>query len=95
VTQAQDGEMAERILEKETFDIAIFDVMMRFRSGFDLLAWLRRRDAGSEMRVVLLTSQCLEENVVRAFSLGADDFIPKPFNPDVVKSRLKRLLKAR
>jgi two-component system response regulator VicR len=89
---AADGAEAEGLLKSSRFSFLMLDVMMPFQTGFDVLKWLATTDLKKSMKVVMLTAHDQDSTVMRAFSLGADDFIPKPFNPEVVVSRLKRFL---
>jgi DNA-binding response OmpR family regulator len=61
-------------------------------TGFDVLAGLRDM-VESRPRIIVLSARGREEDVIRAFSLGADDFIAKPFNPQELLARITRLLK--
>jgi DNA-binding response OmpR family regulator len=92
VTCVADGEQAERSIEPGRFDLMLFDLNMPFRSGFDLLRWISERGLKRESKIAIISALNREETILRAFSLEADDFIAKPFNPEVVVSRLKRLI---
>jgi DNA-binding response OmpR family regulator len=93
VETAEDGEKAIEMTEETTYDIIISDVMMPFVSGFELLKTLKER--GIEAPVLLLTSLNSESAVLKAFDLGADDFMTKPFSPNELSVRIKKLLKKR
>jgi DNA-binding response OmpR family regulator len=92
VTCVLDGEQAERLIEPGRFDLMLFDLNMPFRSGFDLLRWISERGLKRQSKIAIISALNREETILRAFSLDADDFIAKPFNPEVVVSRLKRLV---
>jgi len=94
VTRASDGEQAERLIANGGFDLLLLDLHMPFRSGFDLLQWMSQRGLKHRTKVVMLSAVNREEVVLQAFSLKADDFIAKPFNPEIVVTRLRRLLAA-
>ena len=73
-------------------DVLVLDLMMPRMSGFDVLTGLR--DMGeARPRVIVLSARGREEDVIRAFSLGADDFVAKPFNPQELLARIARLVK--
>jgi DNA-binding response OmpR family regulator/HPt (histidine-containing phosphotransfer) domain-containing protein len=73
-------------------DVLVLDLMMPRMTGFDVLAGLR--DMGeARPRVIVLSARGREDDVIRAFSLGADDFVSKPFNPQELLARIARLLK--
>jgi DNA-binding response OmpR family regulator len=66
--------------------------MMPRMTGFDVLAGIR--DMGENRpHVIVLSARGREDDVVRAFSLGADDFMVKPFNPQELLARVARLVK--
>ena len=65
---------------------------MPFRSGFDILQWLRETGLRGSSKIIMLSAQGREESIIEAFSLGADDFIAKPFSPSLVVGTLKRFL---
>ncbi len=72
---------------------AVLDVNMPGMDGFDVLAAIRAENIPT--RVIMLTSRQQDQDVLRGFSLGADDYVVKPFNPMELVARLKRLLVAR
>lgn len=90
---ASDGRQALEVIRKVDPSLVILDVNMPFIDGFEVLSALRHDSAHAGMAVVMLTSVQQESDVVRAFSLGADDYIVKPFNPMELLARIKRLVK--
>jgi DNA-binding response OmpR family regulator len=87
-----DGSRTLEEVRAQRPDVLVLDLMMPRMTGFDVLAGLR--DMGeSRPRVIVLSARGREEDVIRAFSLGADDFIAKPFNPQELLARITRLLK--
>lgn len=78
------------ILEKEP-DVVLLDLMMPKRTGFDVLAELGQRE--KRPRVIVLSARGREEDVTRAFSLGADDYMTKPFSPQELMARVARLVR--
>jgi DNA-binding response OmpR family regulator len=93
VVLAPNGEQAEKLIEAGGFDLVLLDLNMPFRSGFDVLQWMSQRGLKRNAKVAVLSALNREEAILRAFSLEADDFIAKPFNPEVVTTRLRRLLR--
>lgn len=91
VETAEDGEKAIEMAEATVYDIIISDVMMPFVSGFELLKTLKERNITAP--VLLLTSLNSESAVLKAFDLGADDFMTKPFSPNELSVRVKKLLR--
>jgi two-component system, OmpR family, phosphate regulon response regulator PhoB len=94
VRHAADGE--EALLEFDAIppaDLVILDVMLPYRSGYDLLADLRTRPAWENVPVIMLSSCALEQSVVKGFSGGASDYISKPFRPAEMIARIRNLLR--
>jgi len=85
-TQALEGALSNRI------ELAILDVKMPGMDGFELLERLRKVPAYYELPIMMLTSMGREEDIVRGFDLGADDYMVKPFSPVEVLARVRRLL---
>ncbi len=79
---------AREIWKKETVDLILLDVNLPDGSGFDLLREIRRE---SETPVLMLTANDLEIDQVTGFSLGADDYITKPFSLMVLRARVERM----
>lgn len=81
---------AEAVAQKEP-DVLLLDLMMPKRTGFDVLAELGQRP--KRPRVIVLSARGREEDVTRAFSLGADDYMTKPFSPQELMARVARLVR--
>ena len=87
-----DGSRTLEEIRAQHPDVLVLDLMMPRVTGFDVLAGLR--DLGeARPRVIVLSARGREENVMRAFGLGADDFMLKPFNPRELLARIARLVK--
>ena len=86
-----DGQQTLDALEKETPAAIVLDLMMPKVTGFDLLMHLRGR--ASRPRTIVVSARGRDEDVARAFQLGADDYLTKPFNPEELVARLARLLR--
>jgi DNA-binding response OmpR family regulator len=87
-----DGSRTLEEVRAQRPDVLVLDLMMPRMTGFDVLAGLR--DMGeSRPRVIVLSARGREEDVMRAFGLGADDFMVKPFNPQELLARIARLLR--
>lgn len=90
VNTAMEGTSALSILEKEGADLVILDVMMPGLDGFQVLEKLREF---STVPVVMLTAKDQDVDVVRGFSLGADDYIRKPFSVHELLARVEAVLR--
>lgn len=95
VVHAADGRDAEALLGGPPPILAILDVMLPYVSGFRLLESIRARKDWSAVPVVMLTSMSQEADIVRALDAGANDYIAKPFKPDELLARVRRLVKAK
>jgi DNA-binding response OmpR family regulator len=87
---ASDGPAALDTIRRERPNAAVLDVNMPEMDGYEVLAAIRRE--GIPVRVLLLTARQQEGDVLRGFTLGADDYVVKPFSPMELVARLKRLL---
>ena len=91
VTAAVDGHEAERLLAQQAFDLAILDVMMPGKSGYDLCSGIRA--GGSQMPIIMLTAKGEEIDKVVGLKLGADDYITKPFGVHELLARVDAVLR--
>ena len=90
VVKAEDGVAALDAFQREQPDLAILDINMPRMNGFDLARQLRER---SRIPLIMLTARSEEEDVVKALSIGADDYLSKPFSPKILLARVKALLR--
>lgn len=90
VSAAQDADAARKLLAAFEFDLLIVDVMMPKEDGFSLLESVRR---GSSVPILLLTARGLPEDRIRGLGLGADDYVPKPFEPAELALRVNNILR--
>lgn len=93
VRTASDGKEATRAIEADPPDLIVLDIMLPGTSGADLLRTLRQRRETERIPVILLTALREEEDRVRGFELGADDYISKPFSPKELVLRVKAVLR--
>jgi DNA-binding response OmpR family regulator len=90
VVKANDGVAALEAFQREQPDLAVLDINMPRMTGFEVAQKLRER---SQIPLIMLTVRSEEEDVVRALSLGADDYLTKPFSPRILLARVKALLR--
>jgi two-component system phosphate regulon response regulator PhoB len=93
VSTASTGPEALKAAREERPDIVILDLMLPGVSGYDVLAELRRREETREVGVILLTARREEVDRIRGLSLGADDYLTKPFSPPELSLRVRALLR--
>jgi two-component system phosphate regulon response regulator OmpR len=94
VTTAEDAVGARHMLELFDVDLLVLDVMMPRESGFELTAWLRGQ-AGRKGKtpVLILTASGEPGDRIEGLSLGADDYLPKPFEPQELVLRIGAILR--
>ena len=81
-----------RALQREAFDAVVLDIMLPDMDGFEVC---RRIRAGSQVPILMLTARGEETDRIVGLELGADDYLPKPFNPRELLARLKAILRRR
>jgi len=92
VLVARDGDEALRIAQERHPDLAVLDWMMPRSTGIDVLRELRRNEETADIPVVLLTARAQEADVEEGLAAGASDYIPKPFSPQELASRVQTIL---
>jgi DNA-binding response OmpR family regulator len=93
VESIADGRKAvERIDAGPAVDLVLLDIMLPYTDGFELLARMRANPVWKDVPVIILTSKTREHDAVRALSLGADDYLTKPFSPPELVARIRRRL---
>ena len=90
VTIAKDGRQMQSVLKKELFDALVLDVMLPGDDGLTLCRKLRQT---SDIPVLLLSAMGEDTDRIVGLEVGADDYLPKPFNPRELLARLKALLR--
>lgn len=93
VIQAKNGEEALEIVEKQTPDAILLDVMMPGISGLQVLEDLRKTHSQIELPIIMVTALSEVGDIVRALNLGANDYVTKPLDLDIVLARLETHLK--
>jgi len=89
---ADNGQVALAMARNSPPDIAILDVNMPNRNGFEVLSSMRGYERTRNVRVMMLTGSQEEADITRGLSFGADEYVIKPFDPVELASRVKRLL---
>jgi DNA-binding response OmpR family regulator len=95
VHQAADGNAAEKFLATLAPPaIVTLDVMLPHTDGYNILQLIRSTPGWSTVPVILLTSRSQEKDIVRGLESGANDYVVKPFKPEELRARVRRLVKA-
>ena len=93
VSTAVNGQSAIATAVEERPDIVILDLMLPGLDGYEVLSRLRQNDRTSATPVILLSARREEEERIRGFEIGADDYVTKPFSPRELILRVKALLR--
>ena len=94
IQKADNGKKAiEMIDELAPPNLAILDIMLPYVDGFELIKKIRENDGWKDVPILMLTSKSQEEDVARAFTAGANDYVSKPFQSKELLARVKRLSK--
>ena len=89
---AIDGEDGlQKFLEDPNWDIILLDVMMPKKDGFSLAKDIRK--VNQDIPIIFLTAKSQKDNVIKAFNLGADDYLTKPFSIEELVARIKAVMK--
>jgi len=90
VTAARDGKEARRAWLNGHYQLVVLDLMLPGESGLDLARWLRSQ---GDVPIVMLTAMGEETDRIVGLELGADDYVPKPFNPRELLARIRAVLR--
>ncbi len=93
VSTAATGADALKAAREERPDIVVLDLMLPGLSGYEVLGELRKREETKDVGVILLTARREEADRIRGLSLGADDYLTKPFSPHELALRVGALLR--
>jgi two-component system response regulator QseB len=91
VDWVHDGQIAERVLTDESYDLLLLDLGLPRKAGLDVLIGLRTR--GNGLPVIILTARDAVCDRVRGLDAGADDYLVKPFDLDELAARIRALLR--
>ena len=92
VETVADGRAAVARLGQAPPGLVLLDVMLPYTDGFDVIRQMRATPGWGEVPVIMLTAKAEERNVVRALDAGANDYVIKPFKPEELAARVRRLL---
>ena len=93
VDEAGDGDIARKMLESQTYALAVVDWMLPGASGVEITRFIRSRPATAKMPVLFVTAKAEPEDVIRGLEAGADDYMTKPFDNTILLARVKALLR--
>ena len=88
--EAENGKKALEVLDKNSIDLLILDLMMPCMDGLSVCTHVRSK---SDVPIIMLTAKSEEDDKLLGYELGADDYVTKPFNPRILVAKVKALLK--
>jgi two-component system, OmpR family, response regulator len=91
VTLERDGKLGLAAFQREKFDICLLDVMMPNMDGFTLGEEIR--DVNPDVPLFFLSAKTMKDDIIQGYKLGADDYITKPFDSEVLLHKIKAILK--
>ncbi|HEU4345468.1 MAG TPA: response regulator transcription factor [Candidatus Binatia bacterium] len=93
VLEAEDGEQALKLLQREKPNLVILDLMLPGLSGMELCKLLRQRSETARLPILMLTAKAGEADRVVGLEMGADDYLAKPFSPREMVARVRAILR--
>ncbi len=90
VTLAKNGIEGFEKFKKEDFDLCLLDVMMPYKDGFTLAKEIREKN--ESIPLIFLTAKTMKDDVLKGFKIGADDYLAKPFDSEVLLAKIKSIL---
>lgn len=90
VTLAKNGMEGFEKYKKGSFDLCILDVMMPYKDGYTLAREIREKN--QDIPIIFLTAKTLKEDVLKGYKVGADDYLNKPFDSEVLLMKIKAIL---
>ena len=91
VILVSDGARARNVFKPKDYNLCVLDIMLPNLDGYELASFIRATD--SQVPFVFLTAKSLKEDIVKGFDLGADDYITKPFDSEVLLLKIKAILR--
>ncbi len=91
VVLERDGRLGLAAFQREKFDLCLLDVMMPHVDGFSLAEDIR--DVNPDVPLFFLSAKTMKEDIIQGYKLGADDYITKPFDSEVLLLKIKAILK--
>jgi len=90
VTHAKNGMEGFEKFKKDDYDLCILDVMMPYKDGFTLAKEIREKN--QEVPIIFLTAKAMKEDVIKGYKVGADDYLNKPFDSEVLLMKIKAIV---
>jgi len=91
ISEAEDGSQAAAFCEKQKPDLILLDWHMPVMNGIEFLKILRAMPDGKTPKVIFCTTESEMNNIMLAISAGADEYVMKPFDADIIKGKLEQV----
>ena len=89
VDLASNGIEGYEKFTRSEYDLCILDVMMPYKDGFTLAKEIREKN--DQIPIIFLTAKTLKEDVLKGYKIGADDYLTKPFDSEILLAKIKSL----
>jgi adenylate cyclase len=93
IASASGGAEAMSLIEKQKFSLVLLDMMMPDLNGDEVLRMIKSNPDTRDIPVIMISADTDTENVSKCIELGADDYLPKPFNPTILRARIGSALR--
>lgn len=93
VKRAANGQIAYQMVQDETPDLILADWMMPMMTGLELAQKLKKDESSAEIPIILLTAKSEEDDKIKGFDAGIDDYVVKPFSPRELLARIRAVLR--
>ncbi len=95
VSMAQDGRQAVEMIRGQSFDLLLLDIVMPEMDGYEVLKYLQSNRPAADLPVIVLSASDDSSKVAHAITLGAQDYLPKPFDPVLLQARIASCLETK
>jgi two-component system chemotaxis response regulator CheY len=93
IVEAENGAEAFKMVQNGGIEFVVSDWNMPVMSGIELLQNIRKEESCKDVPVLMVTAEALKENVVTAIQAGANNYVVKPFTPDVLEAKMSAIFK--
>lgn len=95
VSCADSGEEGLQLLQNESIDLLLLDLMLPGRDGMEICSMIRKKPDTESVPIIMMTAKGEEKDIVTGLAAGADDYVTKPFSPKILIARIQAVLRRR
>lgn len=88
ITLAENGKQAVELINEQPFDLMLLDIIMPEMDGYQVLEYMKNHDMLRNMPVIVISALDEMENTIKCITMGAEDYLPKPFDPVLLRARI-------